>query len=83
MFEKYDEMANNQFLIEKQFKKDFGFTIADAERKIQAFKDKNREIYTLRCLLNGYDIESSSPIETNEEQRASIEKRLNELEQNY
>ncbi len=80
MFEKYDEMAKSQFLIEKQFKKDFGFTIADAERKLQAIKDKNREIYTLKCLLNGYDIESSSPIKIDGEQRISIKKRLNEIE---
>lgn len=75
-----NEYAKSKFEIEKQFKKDFGMTLDEANRKTQEKKKQSDELYYLRCLLNGLDIHTCSPVTLSDEQTQQIEQRINKLE---
>ena len=68
-----------RFEIEKQFKKDFGFTIDHACDIHRQKKADSNEIFHLRCLLNGFDEGTNEPITLDDETKARVFDRLNEL----
>jgi hypothetical protein len=67
------------FEIEKQFKKDFGMTLSEAEAINEKRKKESNELYYLRCLLNGLDITTHTPANPTEEERERISKRIDDL----
>ena len=71
---------SEQLKIEKQFKKDFGFTLDEAYRKHESKKEINNEIFHLRCLLNGFDESTNEPVILSDEIKQQINNKLNKLE---
>lgn len=69
------------FEAEKQFKKDFGITINEAERKLRKRKSASDEIFSLKLYLNGFDIVTGQKVDVmpSKEEVAEIEKRITEL----
>ena len=67
--------------IEKQFKNDMGFSIAEAEIKLRKIKRDNNELYNLRCSLNGFCSETNEKITLDNDLKKVIQARINELEQ--
>lgn len=73
---------DNRMEIEKQFKNDMGFTIADAEIKLRNIKRQNNELYNLRCSLNGFCSETNEKITLSTDDVKIVKARIDELEIN-
>ena len=65
--------------IEKQFKNDIGFSIAEAEIKLRKIKQDNNELYNLRCSLNGFCSETNEKITLDDDLKKAIQARIDEL----
>ncbi|HHZ68829.1 MAG TPA: hypothetical protein EYN67_12370 [Flavobacteriales bacterium] len=72
--------TDNKMEIEKQFKKDIGFSIAEAEIKLRKIKRDNNELYNLRCSLNGFCSEANEKIVLSDDVRVIVKARIIELE---
>ncbi len=70
---------DNRLEIEKQFKHDMGFSIAEAEIKLREMKSKSSEIYILRCSLNGFCSTTNQKINLTDDDRKVIQARIDEL----
>lgn len=73
------EESKKVFEIEKQFKKDFGMTLSEAEAINVKRKKESGELYYLRCLLNGLDLTTQEASSNTEEEMARISKRIEDL----
>jgi len=74
-----NDYAKSKFEIEKQFKKQFGITLDEANRIARENKRMSDELYYLRCLLNGLDIHTCSPVKLSDEEIKNIQDRINKL----
>jgi len=72
---------DNRMEIEKQFKNDMGFTIAEAEIKLRGIKRNSDELYGLRCSLNGFCSTTNVKINLTGDDRLIVQARIDELEQ--
>jgi len=67
------------FEIEKQFKDDFGMTIAEAERKLRARKKASDDIFALKLYLNGLDVVTGEKVKPTKDERKKIESEIDKL----
>jgi len=74
-----DEHNRKEFKIQSQFKKHFGITLDEANRIARENKRLSDELYYLRCLLNGLDIHTCSPVKLSDEEIKNIQDRINKL----
>ena len=63
----------------KQFKDDFGMTIADANGKLRARKKVSDDIFALKLYLNGLDIVTGEKAKPTKEERKKIESELEKM----
>lgn len=70
------EHNKTQFDIQRQFKKDFGFTLEQAEKIAADRRRDSDEVYYLNCLLGGLDIKTSNSVNLSEDEKKIIKDRL-------
>lgn len=66
--------------IEKQFKTDMGYSVADAEIKLRKIKRQSNELFNLRCSLNGFCSETNEKLSLSDDARKIVQSRIDELE---
>ena len=70
---------DNKMEIEKQFKKDIGMTISNAEIKLRDIKRNSNEIFNLRCSLNGFCSVTNEKITLSNDEIKIVQSRIDEL----
>lgn len=71
---------DNKMEIEKQFKTDMGYSVADAEIKLRKIKRQSNELFNLRCSLNGFCSETNEKLSLSDDARKIVQSRIDELE---
>lgn len=71
---------DNKMEIEKQFKNDMGYSVADAEIKLRKIKRQSNELFNLRCSLNGFCSETNEKLSLSDDARKIVQSRIDELE---
>jgi len=64
---------------QKDFKKDFGFSISEAEIKLRDIKQNNEELWALRCTINGFCSQTNEKINLSDDDKKVIQQRIDEL----
>tara|TARA_R110001632_G_scaffold83617_9_gene184991 strand:- start:262 stop:531 length:270 start_codon:yes stop_codon:yes gene_type:complete len=74
------QQSKDAFQIHKQFKAEFGMTLDEADKILAVMKSDSKELYHLRCLLNGVNTHTHEVTILNGKEKELIEARVKELE---